>query len=115
MFVILVHYVADFVLQTNKQAINKSVSNKYLSYHVGTYSAMWFIAMLGFFMRWELALLFSIVTFISHFVTDYFTSRWVKYFREKEDYHNMFVIIGGDQVLHYFQLFLTLKLCLKYY
>ena len=104
---IVPHFLADFALQTNEQAIKKSTDDTQLGWHVLTYTAIWFFvsySMLGTF--WK-PILFSIITLICHFLTDWHTSRIVKSYREKEDYHNMFVVIGGDQVLHYAQLFLT--------
>jgi hypothetical protein len=53
------------------------------------------------------------ITFISHFITDYITSRIVKRKFENNEYGSpipnfgAFSIIGFDQVLHYTQLFLT--------
>ena len=53
---------------------------------------------------------FFFITFLSHTITDYFTSRINKKLWEKGDTHNFFVFVGLDQILHYFQLFLTYKL-----
>lgn len=50
---------------------------------------------------------FPIITFICHWIQDYYTSRWVKKSFDKQDYHNGFVKIGFDQFLHYTQMFLT--------
>jgi hypothetical protein len=55
---------------------------------------------------WD-TIIFAVVTFLMHYITDYFTSRVSKPFFEKQDYHNGFVVVGADQVAHYYQLLLT--------
>lgn len=107
---ILIHFLADFGLQTHEQATLKSTSNKFLAYHVGVYSLVWLIANISI-LGWH-TITFAVITFVAHFITDRFTSRIVKPFFAKQDYHNAFVGIGFDQVLHYVQLFLTFKLFL---
>jgi len=106
-FMILIHFLADFGLQTHEQAINKSSSNKFLFYHVGVYSLIWLLATMS--LGWK-CLIFAGITFVLHFITDYITSRISKPFFAKNDYHNGFVVVGFDQVLHMLQLFYTIKL-----
>ena len=104
--ILLIHFLADFGLQTHDQATLKSSSNKFLFYHVGVYSIIWLL----FMMFWTspfIGLIFAAITFVAHFVTDYITSRISKVFFEKGDYHNGFVVVGFDQILHYIQLFVT--------
>lgn len=98
---LIVHTVADFVFQTDKMAINKSKSMGWLSLHCLVY-AMCFV-WLGF--------TFSIVTFMTHFLTDAITSRitgrlWFIQFFEPQDcprkyepknYPNPFLVLGGYQ------------------
>lgn len=109
-FFLIVHFLADFALQTPKQAINKSTSNKYLFYHVSTYSLSWLLAMYAYTDIFTLSVCFTLITFVTHFLTDYVTSRMAKVFFDAEDYHNGFVVVGFDQVLHYIQLILTYML-----
>jgi hypothetical protein len=140
--IIFIHWVADFVLQTDKQAKGKSKNWSDLLSHTGTYSLVWLLAgliYLGYtFIDNEIQptsnlipiILFPLITFICHTITDYFTSKlnsrlwneatfWQNSFN-KEKYgeaycskmsgkytHNFFVSVGFDQVLHYLQLFLT--------
>lgn len=110
--ILLIHWIADFVLQTSWQAENKSSSNKALVSHTGMYSlfwlaaGIWYVGLVDTKKIGEL-LLFVMITFVAHTLTDYFTSRQVKKFFAKKDYHNGFVVIGFDQILHYTQLFLT--------
>lgn len=104
-YILLIHFLADFGLQTHEQALNKSTSFKWLFYHVGVYSLIWFIAML--FMFGSGAFVFAAITFVMHFCTDAITSRLVKKFFDKKDFHNGFVVIGFDQLLHYLQLYYT--------
>ena len=105
---VLIHFLADFGLQTHDQAVNKSSSNKFLFYHVGVYSLIWLVATFAT-IGWK-SLLFATITFAAHFTTDYITSRISKPFFAKQDFHNGFVVVGFDQLLHMIQLYFTIKL-----
>lgn len=94
---LVIHYVADFVFQTDWQAVNKSKNNRALATHVGTYSIPFLV----------LGLPFWAITFVTHFVTDYFTSRLVAHFNKKEMRGAMFMTIGFDQLVHGVTLVLT--------
>jgi len=115
--IIFIHWFADFVLQTHQQASNKSKALKPLLAHTFTYSVVWLLAsclLFGYVNKgqtteWYMltSILFFLITFITHTITDYFTSRLNSKLWAKGDVHNFFVSIGFDQVLHYAQLFLT--------
>jgi hypothetical protein len=108
--IIIIHWFADFVLQTDKQAKGKSKEWKPLLSHTFTYSMIWVIigCILYLFNLTNINFaLFGLITFIAHTVTDYFTSRLNTKLWAKGDVHNFFVSVGFDQVLHYIQLFLT--------
>lgn len=111
-FIILIHFLADFGLQTHQQATLKNSDNKYLFYHVGVYSLVWLISLLSCGIDIITAIEFSFITFVIHYLTDWVTSKIVKPFWEKQDFHNVFVVVGFDQILHYIQLVYTLKLLL---
>jgi hypothetical protein len=56
-------------------------------------------------------LVFTSITFICHFITDYLTSRWTsKLYKDSKFYGfpSFFSVIGFDQWLHFAQLILTL-------
>ena len=112
--IIIIHWIADFVLQNDKQAKGKSKNWGDLLDHTSTYSVFWatpiiFIFGNGHSTAWYTlhSLAFVGVTFIAHTITDYFTSRLNSKLWAKGDTHNFFVSIGFDQVLHYIQLFTT--------
>lgn len=119
--ILTIHWFADFVCQRHKDAVNKSSSNAHLRSHVGEYTSIMSLGLwlslsimksdenLIYFYPMITLAWFYAITFVVHFCTDYVTSRWSKYLREKEDYHNFFVVIGFDQLLHYVQLFVTAK------
>jgi hypothetical protein len=109
-FILLIHFLADFALQTDEQAKGKSTYVKWLLYHVGVYSIIWLMASWFYFGDFGRAILFSSITFVAHYITDYITSRIGKPFWDKGDYHNGFVVVGFDQILHYLQLYYTFKL-----
>ena len=99
LFILLIHFLADFGLQTHEQAINKSTSHKWLFYHVGVYSIIWMFASYIYFMDVSKALIFSIITFVAHYLTDFATSRIGKpFWKDGKDLHNGFVIVGFDQI-----------------
>jgi putative Mn2+ efflux pump MntP len=108
LYILFVHFLADFALQTHEQATKKSTDWIYLTFHVITYSLCWLIASYILFGVFSTALAIFVITFFAHWITDYCTSRIGKIFWDKNDYHNGFVVVGFDQILHYIQLFLTI-------
>ena len=114
LFIIIIHFLADFALQTHEQASKKGEGKKafnlFLLFHVSTYCLTWFLVLLALNYSLPLVLAFTFITFLCHYTTDWFTSRIGKPFWAKNDFHNGFVVIGFDQVLHYVQLYYTLKL-----
>jgi uncharacterized membrane protein len=115
--IIFIHWIADFVLQTDWQAQNKSKNNFALLSHTSNYSMVWLLPMCLVFGKmkggattewivWS-TLYFSMITFVAHTITDYFTSRLNSKLWSAGKVHYFFVSIGFDQVLHYGQLFLT--------
>lgn len=110
-FLLFVHWMADFVFQSHWQATNKSKDNYALASHVTTYTLLWYIAIFGWLIYYDIGatpkmVLFLPITFVAHFCTDYVTSRITSHFYKKQDFHNFFVVIGFDQLLHYLQIFL---------
>ena len=115
--IIFIHWVADFVLQTDWQAQNKSKNNFALLSHTSNYSLVWLLPMVFIFGKmkedattewivWS-TLYFGMITLVAHTITDYFTSRLNSKLWAEGKVHYFFVSIGFDQVLHYGQLFLT--------
>ena len=88
--ILLVHWFADFVLQTRKQATNKSTSNYWLGKHVAAYTA----CLMPF--GWK----FALINGAAHFWTDFFTSRATSRAWKAQNTHVFFAIIGWDQFLH---------------
>lgn len=103
----LLHWLADFALQTHWQATNKSKDLWALAKHVGSYSIVWFLYSWTLFLNPWHCIAFAVTTFFFHFLTDLITSRYTKECFEEGDYHNGFVVIGFDQILHYIQLLVT--------
>jgi uncharacterized protein DUF3307 len=99
LFLLSAHWVADFLCQTHWQASNKSKNNVALSRHVLNYTiVMWAFAL--FLLPPTASAYFAAITFITHFATDYVTSRISSKLYAKQDWHNFFVVIGLDQLIH---------------
>ncbi|RUP42182.1 MAG: DUF3307 domain-containing protein [Acinetobacter sp.] len=111
----LSHWVADFLCQTDWMAQNKSKSWRALLLHTFTYSTVMSILFTGYttLAGFEFSLMlffqFWFITFISHTATDYVTSRWTSKLWQQQKVHWFFVVIGFDQLMHYTQLLLTFK------
>lgn len=109
LYFLFVHWIADFVSQTSWMAENKWKDNDALFTHTLVYTLVWGIALL-FINLSPLVLVFCVITFLAHTITDGITSQFTHKCSVRKDYHNMFVIIGFDQILHYVQIYLTYKL-----
>lgn len=126
----LVHFVSDFVLQTHEQASTKWNKVDALGQHVASYSLgitfgtgflLWFISLVPIF-HFQVAppmrvtmftlLVWGGINGVLHFITDYFTSKWVhrQYLVapfKRTKFHDMFVLIGFDQFIHVATLIIT--------
>ena len=110
MTVIAMHWVADFVLQSDWQAKNKSKDNFALLFHVITYTICIFVC--GIFLLTDLTLQnikilesWAVLNGVIHFGVDYVTSRINTYLWNKGRVHDFFVMVGFDQLIHYACLF----------
>jgi hypothetical protein len=101
---LIVHFIADFVCQTDDMALNKSKSLGWLTIHTFVY----WLAFFGFFacaQPWlhipELKVyLIPLGIGLSHWIIDLHTSKLDAYLWEKKMRHWFFVSIGADQLLH---------------
>ena len=95
---LVLHFIGDFLFQSDWMAINKSKEIDVLFYHCLVYS----ILFLGFGIK------FWFLTLLTHFITDFFTSKLNAYLFTRSR-HWFFVAIGFDQLIHYITLLLLLK------
>lgn len=115
-WILFVHWFADFVCQPDRWAKNKSKDSLILAQHVFLYSVIISTVGVGLLGVGLMPIIWMfVVSFACHFITDYITSRATSYLYAKGDTHNFFVVIGIDQFLHAVQLLLTFYyLCGKY-
>lgn len=88
--ILLVHFIADFIVQTDWQAQNKSKSNNALLRHILTYSACMCI----------FGPLFAVINGVLHFFTDFATSRIGSKLWKDGNRRGFFICVGADQLFH---------------
>lgn len=105
--ILVLHFIADFVFQSDWMAINKSSSFRALLLHVVIYTlTLCTIPLAVTDMSIAVpCLTWALVNGVIHFVQDAVTSRMTAYLWKKEQRHWFFVVIGLDQLLHYVFLF----------
>lgn len=123
-FILIIHWVADFILQTDEMAKGKSKQLSKLLSHTLMYSLFWTSAIFLYECFYTKSIQqyimiphnvfdFASITFFAHTITDYFTSRFNAKLWEQGKTHNFFVAVGFDQILHYIQLILTFYFIIK--
>lgn len=107
-YILLLHFIGDFCLQTKWMAESKSKNWEALTAHVFVYCLTLFcgIGVTGMFSINDLCR-FAIINFIIHLVIDSITSRCTKIALEHKNMHVFFAIVGFDQFLHNVTLLLT--------
>lgn len=98
MYLLSAHWIADFVLQSDWMAINKSKSWSALGSHILVYALVIGVSV-AVLERSENLTKFVLLNSLVHFVQDAITSRVAAQLYETRR-HDFFVIIGLDQVLH---------------
>lgn len=99
----LLHWIADFVCQTDTMATRKSKSLFWLLLHVLIYTIV--MSATAYFVS-TAAWITILYIFATHAVTDYFTSKASAHYYEKGQRHNFFMLIGLDQLIHFITLYL---------
>jgi len=113
---LFIHWVSDFVLQTDKMAQGKSKNFTDLISHTSVYSLVFGIGIciliISGITKGEPLNIFPFIsiTFVAHTIQDYITSRINSKLWAEKKVHWFFVSIGIDQFFHFVQLILTYKL-----
>ncbi len=101
-WLLLAHFIGDFICQSDWMAQGKSKKFLPLFIHCVVYS--WVIYVFSG------NILFTLVNFLLHFVIDFFTSRVNSWLWNKKEIHWFFVGVGTDQFCHYLCLITTYQL-----
>jgi Protein of unknown function (DUF3307) len=103
-YLLLVHWLADFVLQNNWMAINKSKSILALLEHSVVYMGSLYALTLGAHLGW------AVLNGCLHLLIDYVTSKINSKLWLDKRVHGFFVSVGFDQFLHVSILLLTWRM-----
>ena len=116
------HWISDFVLQKNKKKkkVKGQVKNKNLK-HILPHTLLYTVVLTSLVSILQLfniiqprylfaILIFFIITYVTHFLTDFCITKVNEKFLRKNKRHEYFVTIGFDQFLHGTILFATIKL-----
>ena len=95
---VVLHFIADFILKSDYVARNKSKNNWVLLEHVTIYSLP-FIAFIS--------PLYALINAILHLCVDYVTSRLTGKLWASGEVYWFFAVIGLDQLLHILSLIWT--------
>ena len=98
-YLLFIHWMVDFVFQSDSVAKNKSSSNTVLLYHCLMYGIV--------FALFTVNALYGFLLGLIHFPVDYITSRINKKLYASGRIHAFFVSIGFDQLLHFLTIFIV--------
>lgn len=112
LLILSLHFIADFVLQTEWMAKNKWQDNDALLTHIIVYFIVFLLfGTIGVASTGNIWFIFyPMIIAIMHYCTDKYSSRITHKLWEQQKTHLFFVVIGADQLFHYIQLLLIYKL-----
>jgi hypothetical protein len=106
-YFLLLHWIGDFVFQSNKMAVQKSKDLSFLSLHVIVYILTLAIGIGLYYLVFTPPIFtiqgiagFLLFNLLAHFITDFFTSKLSTYYNKEKRRHAFFVVIGFDQLIH---------------
>jgi hypothetical protein len=119
LWLLVVHFVADFVLQSDWMAQNKSKRNDALALHVTIYTACLMFGSIPLLIitghdGGPVLGLWLLFNGAAHFATDYITSRINSRLWAAKRVHAFFVGVGADQLIHGLTLGLSLAWLLSH-
>lgn len=95
--IVILHFIADFLCQSQKMGETKSEDFSMIILHSAIYSLPFIF----------ISPLYAFINGILHGGVDNVTSKWTKKLYNKKEYHWFFVVIGFDQMVHMLTLFAT--------
>lgn len=120
LWLLFVHFIGDFVLQSHYMSVNKSKDWGVLAVHVGIYSVTLAVGTCALiFLPVTIALGaagilgFAVVNGVLHFITDAITSRINARLWKAERVHDFFVGVGADQFAHALALGVSLSFLIQ--
>jgi hypothetical protein len=103
-YFLLIHWLADFVCQTDWMARNKSTDLHALFSHILVYTSVIYCGLILVCFKYDISTAsfvgFILINSFTHFIIDLVTSRITSTLYKANDIHNFFVVIGFDQFLH---------------
>lgn len=110
LWLLAVHFIGDFVLQSHWMSINKSKRNDALAGHVAIYTVTLGLGAAPLMILWHSMwwATWIVGNGLAHFATDYITSRINARLWTKQRVHDFFVGVGADQLIHSLTLGLSL-------
>ena len=106
-YILLAHWVGDFLFQTSDMANKKHQSIKWLSIHVAVYGVTLFLFSL-LLLDFRTAVSFVGLNVLFHFATDFITSKISAKF--VNNVRILYPLIGIDQLIHTATLIYTLDI-----
>ena len=73
-YILILHYLGDYIFQPYWLSVQKSESQKMLLYHVFIYTSVLYLGLI-FVVGLKSVLVFSGITFALHYIVDFVTSR----------------------------------------
>ena len=97
LLVLAVHWIGDYLFQTNAIADHKGKSLLWLGLHVLIYS-LTLIVFAFFVFTWQKAFQYVLINGVFHFITDLLTSKLHSRFRNNP--RIFYPVMGFDQLIH---------------